>query len=86
MFWTQFDPDTRLLHFINAGHVRPLLFKANRRPMMRLDHTGPGLGVFPNATYSQGSVSLDPGDILVMYSDGIVEVRDESDENFGETV
>jgi sigma-B regulation protein RsbU (phosphoserine phosphatase) len=84
MFWSHFDPETRLLHFINAGHLPPLLFKANRRPMLRLDHAGPGLGVFPNATYRQGAVSLDPGDILVIYSDGIVEASDHSDENFGE--
>ena len=84
VFWTQFDPETRLLHFINAGQVPPLLFKANRRPMVRLEPTGPGFGVFPNATYSQGSAALDPGDILVMYSNGIVEACDESGENFGE--
>src|SRR5258708_986811 len=84
MFWSQFDPETRLLHFINAGHLPPLLFKANRRPMLRLEHAGPGLGVFPNATYRQGSVSVDPGDILVIYSDGIVEASDHSDETFGE--
>jgi hypothetical protein len=42
MFWSQFDPETRLLQFINAGHPPPLLFKANRRPMLRLDHAGPG--------------------------------------------
>jgi len=84
MFWSQFDPETRLLHFINAGHLPPLLFKANRRPMLRLEHAGPGLGVFPNAAYRQGSVSLDPGDILVIYSDGIVEASDHSDESFGE--
>jgi sigma-B regulation protein RsbU (phosphoserine phosphatase) len=84
MFWSQFDPETRLLHFINAGHLPPLLFKANRRPMLRLDHAGPGLGVFPNATYQQGTASLDPGDILVIYSDGIVEASDHSDESFGE--
>jgi sigma-B regulation protein RsbU (phosphoserine phosphatase) len=84
MFWSQFNPETRLLQFINAGHPPPLLFKANRRPMLRLDHAGPGFGVFPNATYNQGSVSLDPGDILVIYSDGIVEASDYSDETFGE--
>src|SRR5258706_6977999 len=69
MFCSQFDPEARLLHFINASHLPPLLFKANRRPMLRLDHGGPGLGVFPNAMYRQGSVSLDPRDILVIYSD-----------------
>src|SRR5260370_26492344 len=52
--------------------------------MLRLDHAGPGLGVFPSATYRQGSVSLDPGDLLVIYSDGIVEASDHSDETFGE--
>jgi sigma-B regulation protein RsbU (phosphoserine phosphatase) len=84
IFWSQFDPQTRLLHFINAGYLPPLLFRANRRPMLRLDQASPGLGVFPNATYRQGSVPLDPGDILVLYSDGIVEASDQSDEDFGE--
>jgi len=84
MFWSQFDPDTKLLHFINAGHPPPLLFKANRRPMLRLHQAGPGLGVFPNATYHQSSVSLEPGDLLVIYSDGIVEASGYSDETFGE--
>jgi len=84
MFWSHFDPDTRLLHFINAGHLPPLLFKANRRPMLRLHQGSPGLGVFPNAAYHQGATSLDPGDILVIYSDGIVEASGHSDETFGE--
>src|SRR5258708_18463734 len=51
MFWSQFDPETRLLHFINAGHLPPLLFKANRRPMLRLDHPGPCPDVFPHRPY-----------------------------------
>jgi phosphoserine phosphatase RsbU/P len=84
MFWSYFDPETRRLHFINAGHLPPLLFKANRGPLLRLDEAGPGFGVFPNASYNQGSVSLDPGDILVIYPDGIVEASDHSDETFGE--
>jgi phosphoserine phosphatase RsbU/P len=84
VFWSQFDAETQLLHFMNAGHRPPLLFKANRRPMVRLEPTGPGLGVFPSAKFKQGSVPLDPGDILVIYADGIIEVSDPSDENFGE--
>jgi sigma-B regulation protein RsbU (phosphoserine phosphatase) len=84
MFWSHFDPETRLLHFINAGHPPQLLFKANRRPMLRLHQAGPGLGVFPNAAYHQRSVSLDPGDLLVIYSDGIVEASDHAEETFGE--
>jgi sigma-B regulation protein RsbU (phosphoserine phosphatase) len=50
----------------------------------RLEEGGPVLGAFPTALYHQGEVAVRPGDLLVLYSDGIVEATNASEEEFGE--
>ncbi len=42
------------------------------------------LGMFPEAVYESAAVKLEPGDVLVLYSDGVTEARDESDDEYGE--
>lgn len=85
MFWSYFDPASQHLHYVNAGHCPPLLLKAaHRNTILRLAIGGPVLGLLPNAAYQNGSVRLDAGDILVLYSDGIVEAANSQDEEFGE--
>jgi len=85
MFWAYFEPKVGLLRYINAGHCPPLLFRASRRSaLVRLEEGGPVLGLVPNAKFKQGSVSLGAGDLLVLYSDGIAESSNASDEMFGE--
>lgn len=87
MFWSYFDPRTQMLHYINAGHFPPLLFRAadaaHSEPL-RLSEGGPVLGLLPNARYRQGAVRLEPGDLLVCYSDGVIEAGDAEGEPFGE--
>jgi len=85
MFWSYFDSYSRHLKYINAGHCPPLLVKSARRsPILRLSAGGPVLGLLAGAEFQQGSVRLDPGDCLVLYSDGIVEATNVADEEFGE--
>jgi len=85
MFWSYFDPATQHLKYINAGHCPPLLMKAGHgNAVLRLTAGGPVLGLLPHAVYQQGSVRLDPGDVLMLYSDGIVEATNTNDEEFGE--
>ena len=84
MFWSYFEPKDQRLHYINAGHFPPLLFKADRAEIIRLTEGGPVLGMLPAAVYRQGSVRFDPGDILVVYSDGIIETANAAGEQFGE--
>jgi sigma-B regulation protein RsbU (phosphoserine phosphatase) len=48
-----------------------------------LTNTGMALGIQEEATYQQGSVQLNPGDFLVMYTDGVTEAMDAGDELFG---
>jgi Stage II sporulation protein E (SpoIIE) len=85
MFWSYFDPQMQHLKFINAGHCAPLLVKRGRRtPILSLRIGGPVLGVLPDAQFEQGSVRLDAGDCLILYSDGIVEATNAEGEEFGE--
>ncbi|HYU23637.1 MAG TPA: PP2C family protein-serine/threonine phosphatase [Thermoanaerobaculia bacterium] len=70
-----------ILIYCNAGHNFPFLFKGHR--IEPLPSTGPVLGPTPDATYTRGFAKLDPGDLLCLYSDGIVEAVDGKDREFG---
>lgn len=82
LFWGYIEGCT--LRYINAGHLSPILARANRPVCLRLDEGGPVLGLLPSAHYETGSVELEPGDLLVLYSDGLVEAANAQDEQFGE--
>ncbi len=69
------------LVYTNAGHPPPLLLKEGRFEELRI--RGLLLGPDPDARYQRGYVTLDPGSILVAYTDGITEATDESGEMFG---
>jgi sigma-B regulation protein RsbU (phosphoserine phosphatase) len=70
-----------ILIYCNAGHSYPFHLKGNQ--FHALKHGGPVLGPTPDATYKRGFAKLDPGDIICMYSDGIVEAHDRHDREFG---
>jgi sigma-B regulation protein RsbU (phosphoserine phosphatase) len=71
-----------ILIYSNAGHNPPFLLKAHHR-VEQLAHGGPVLGPTPDATYNRGFAKLDPGDLLCLYSDGVVEAHDRNDREFG---
>lgn len=71
-----------ILIYCNAGHNPPFLLPKAGRPEF-LRNGGPVLGPTPDATYMRGFAKLEPGDLLCMYSDGIIEAHDESDREFG---
>jgi hypothetical protein len=83
LFWSYFEPESETLRYINAGHCAPLLFKQNGEAR-HLNDGGPVLGLLADAQFHQSSVRFEPGDTLVLYSDGIVEAADANDEQFGE--
>jgi serine phosphatase RsbU (regulator of sigma subunit) len=70
------------LRYANAGHPAPLWIRRNGE-VVELGQSGPLLGVFPRSEYSQASVQLAPGDLLVMYTDGLTEARDWRGRAFG---
>jgi len=71
------------LSYCNAGHNPPMLI--GRRGVLRLEEGGLILGMFDHISYDQGSAQLDPGDIIVVFSDGVSEALSASGEEFGET-
>jgi serine phosphatase RsbU (regulator of sigma subunit) len=75
LFVATFNPSTGELIYVNAGQNPPLLRRSSGR-YERLREGGIALGMFPEATYVSGRTILHPGDLLVMYSDGITEAED----------
>jgi hypothetical protein len=69
------------VRFLNAGHNPPLVVRAGSVDLV--EQASRPLGMFPDSTYAEGRLDLDPGDLLVVYSDGLVEARDLADREFG---
>ncbi|MFQ5350088.1 MAG: SpoIIE family protein phosphatase, partial [Thermoanaerobaculia bacterium] len=79
---TALEPRTGDLRFVNAGHVPGLLIRGSGE-VERLEATGTPVGLLPNTDYTVGSTRLEPGDLLVLYTDGINEAEDEGQEQYG---
>jgi sigma-B regulation protein RsbU (phosphoserine phosphatase) len=77
--------DTRRngLHYINAGHVPPILVSGETGEYQLLQDGGTVVGLFPTAEYTRGSATLNAGDILVASTDGITEACNENDDEYG---
>jgi sigma-B regulation protein RsbU (phosphoserine phosphatase) len=86
MFWSYYNPESGSLHYINAGHCPPLLVQTRhgRTAIRRLEEGGPVLGLLSAARYEQSTETLDEGDMLVLYSDGVIEAANAAGEEFGE--
>jgi serine phosphatase RsbU (regulator of sigma subunit) len=78
----RFHPDAGRLDACNGGHNPPLLFRANGG-IESLERGGPALGVLHGMTYVEQAFLLAPGDLLVVYTDGVVEARNAGRELFG---
>ena len=81
LFFARLDPQENELVYCNAGLPTPLLLRHNRT-VERLEKGGPMLGALQKAAYVSGSVRLNPGDMLLAYSDGVTECRNSEDEEF----
>lgn len=73
----------RKLRYTNAGHCPPVLLRASG-DVERLECGGAVLGVFPEGTYQEGEASLSSGDRLLLFTDGITELENNIEEEFGE--
>jgi sigma-B regulation protein RsbU (phosphoserine phosphatase) len=81
-FFTLYDETSHALTYTNAGHLSPLLLHGGE--FSSLEPTGTVVGAFPAARYQERSVNLEPGDLLVAYTDGIVEPENAYGEMFGD--
>lgn len=81
-FVARLDPERHRLSWANAGHNPALVARASGA-LERLAATGPPLGLIGSAAYGCRETGLEPGDLLVVYTDGITEAVDVHDEEFG---
>ena len=83
VFFGLLDPVDGTLLYINAGHEAPFLISEGRLKQ-RLDPTGPALGMLPDREFKLERTTLNPGDTLVLYTDGVTDARNAKDELFSE--
>ena len=79
----EYDPATRRLSYVNAGHNSPVIRRANSSTD-RLESGSLPLGITPEATFPSSEVTLQPGDTLVLFTDGVVEAFNSSSEEFSD--
>ena len=85
VFYGILDPATGTLVYSNGGHCPPFHFRAaNDRDMQELTGTGMALGILEDKAWRQETVQIGPGDLLVLYTDGITEAHSEQGLLFGE--
>jgi len=82
LFFGVYDEPSRTLSYTNAGHLPPILIRNGAS--QRLDVNGMVVGAFAKAKYDSSDLKLEPGDLLVFFTDGITEPEDAYGEMFGE--
>ena len=81
LFLAHYDDATRRLTYTNAGHLPPVVIRGGRS--QPLEAGGTVVGLFPEVTYEQAALELEPGDWLVAFTDGLTEVENSYDEEYG---
>jgi len=81
-FFAMFDEPTHTLTYTNAGHLSPLLLRNG--DVIPLDSNGTVVGAFPFSKYDESCIILEPGDLLICYTDGITEPENAYGEEFGD--
>lgn len=84
LFYAELDPESGALAFLNAGHNPPLIVHS-AGTVEQLASGGLPLGIKRDADYREGRTQLQPGDVLVIYSDGVTEAVSPTGEEFGPT-
>lgn len=78
------DIQNRRFTYVNAGHNPAFLYRSAADRFDSLDATGPLLGTFEGATFKERQVDIAPGDVLVLYTDGVTEAMNNSSDFFGD--
>lgn len=88
MFATLFlglvDPEKGNLYYVNAGHDVPFMINATGKIKYKLDPTGPAMGLMSDADFEVENLMFDEGDILLSYTDGVIDSRNSTGESFSE--
>lgn len=84
VFHGELNPPRHQFTFVNAGHNPPLHYHAARGQLTTLKGHGIALGVLPTITLEEHTIDLAPGDVLLMYTDGVTDAINEREEEFGD--
>ena len=82
LFYGEFDWERMTLSYVNAGHIYPFLVKTDGS-LRQLSRGGTIIGMFEDAPFEAESLSVDPGDIIVLFTDGVTEASDPDGREFG---
>ena len=75
LFFGMLDPVSGVVTYINAGHNPPVLLDSTGKVKARLTLTGPAVGMLPNITYTSRQLTIEPGDVLFLFTDGVPETH-----------
>ncbi|MEW5856126.1 MAG: PP2C family protein-serine/threonine phosphatase [Cyanobacteriota bacterium] len=84
LFYSEYDPQTRILSYSNAAHHPPLLWQASTRSIKRLDTWGMLIGLDADSQYEDAQVQLYPGDTIIYYTDGFTDAANQNGDRFDE--
>ncbi len=84
LFACVLDARNHLLTYINAGHNYPFCVNGKTKDVLALAEGGVPLGMFPNATYKEGTMVIRPNDLLVFYTDGVTEAKNKTFADYGD--
>lgn len=84
LFYSEYDPRTRILSYSNAAHNPPLWWHAATKTVTRLDTLGMLIGLDDNGQYEDGQVKLEPGDTIIYYTDGLTDAACASGDRYDE--
>lgn len=84
LFYSEYDPDTRILSYSNAAHNPPMWWHAATKNITRLDSLGMLIGLDANSQYEYDQAKLEPGDIIIYYTDGLTDAASARGDRFDE--
>jgi sigma-B regulation protein RsbU (phosphoserine phosphatase) len=84
LFYSEYNPQTRILSYSNAAHNPPLLWQASTRSLIRLDTFGMLIGLDADSQYEDAQVQLAPGDTIIYYTDGFTDAANQNGDRFDE--
>ncbi|MGB7442448.1 MAG: PP2C family protein-serine/threonine phosphatase [Coleofasciculaceae cyanobacterium] len=82
LFYSEYDPQTKILSYSNAAHNPPLLWQASTRSLITLDTLGMLIGLDADSQYEEAQIQLAPGDTIMYYTDGFTDAASQHGDRF----
>jgi sigma-B regulation protein RsbU (phosphoserine phosphatase) len=85
LFYGELELSTNRFRYVNAGHNPPMRVHGKDGSISELTDGGPIIGIMKNCVYEEGSIDVEPGDLLLLFTDGVTEAMNEAHEQFDES-